>query len=122
MIEMQTSNDARLLAIGDLAGKTLFDRGGDKLGVIKEVFVDRVTGQIAFVLGASGGFLGVGEKFHPLPWSTLSYNAVPEGYVTSFSKMQLKDAPAYDREQLAGANYGWSDQVRRYFQGLPSGG
>ncbi len=30
-------------------------------------------------------------------------------------KDQFKNAPSYDRDQLANASYGWNDQVTRYF-------
>lgn len=111
-------DEAHLIASGGLVGQTLFDRAGDKLGVVKEYYVNRVTGQVEFVLGATGGFLGVGEKFHPLPWALLRYNATPEGYVVLASKTEIRDAPAYDRDQLNSPRYGWSGQVHRYFAGL----
>ncbi len=110
--------DGRLISLGEVAGQQIFDRSGAKLGAIKDAYVDKITGRIEFVIGATGGFLGVGEKFHPLPWSCLTYNHAPEGYVAAFTKEQLRDAPAYDRDQLAGQHYGWSDQVRRYFANL----
>ena len=59
-------DDAHLISANTLAGQPLFDRAGDKLGVLKELFVNRNTGQEDFVLAATGGFLGVGEKFPPL--------------------------------------------------------
>lgn len=113
-----TAGDGRLLSLGEVAGQQIFDRSGAKLGAIKDAYVDKITGRIEFVIGATGGFLGVGEKFHPLPWSSLTYNHAPEGYVAAFTKEQLRDAPAYDRDQLSGQHYGWSDQVRRYFANL----
>ena len=116
--ENPLTRDMRLVSNTELAGMTLYDRGGEKLGAIKDLYIDRVSGQVEFVVGASGGFLGVGEKFHPLPWRTLAYRPSPDGYVTSFTKRELQDAPSYDREQLASTHYGWGDQVRRYFAGL----
>ena len=86
--------------------------------MIKELFLNKATGQAEFVLGATGGFLGVGEKFHPLPWGALTYNPTPEGYVVAFGKDEIRAAPAYDRDQLTSANYGWGDQVHRYFASL----
>ena len=114
--------DARLVPLADIGAMTLFDRAGGKMGAIKEVYVDKVTGRIEFVIGATGGFLGVGDKFHPIPFSLLTYNHAPEGYVGAFTKKDLEDAPAYDREQLGGKHYGWSDQVRRYFNTLQAHG
>ena len=116
-----TIDDGHLISANTLAGLTLFDRGGDKLGVIKELFVNKLTGQIEFVLGATGGFLGVGEKFHPLPWGLLTYNSTPEGYVVAAGRDEIRGAPAYDRDQLTSTHYSWGDQVPRYFSGLKRG-
>ena len=110
--------DARLVPLSEVAAMSLFDRAGGKLGVVKEAYVDKVTGRIEFIIGATGGFLGMGDKFHPIPFAALTYNHAPEGYVGGFTKKDLEDAPAYDREQLSGKHYGWSDQVRRYFANL----
>ncbi len=116
-----TVDDGHLISANALAGLTLFDRGGEKLGVLKELFVNKMTGQIEFVLGATGGFLGVGEKFHPLPWGLLTYNSTPEGYVVAVDRNEIRAAPAYDRDQLTSNNYGWGDQVHRYFTSLKRG-
>ena len=114
----QPPEDAQMVSATSMTGQSLFDRSGAKLGVIKDIFVNRMTGQVEFVIGATGGFLGVGEKFHPLPWSALAYNMTPEGYVVSVSKEAIRAAPAYDRDQLSSATYGWGAQVHRYFIGL----
>jgi hypothetical protein len=116
--ETMPSGDARLVPLSEVTGMTLFDRAGGKLGAVKEAYVDKLTGRIEFVIAATGGFLGVGDKFHPIPWSALSFNHSPEGYIGAFTRKDLEDAPAYDRDQLSGKHYGWSDQVRRYFTNL----
>ena len=116
--ETTPMGDARLVPLGDIGSMALLDRAGGKLGAVKEAYVDKLTGRIEFVIGATGGFLGVGDKFHPIPFGSLTYNHAPEGYVCAFTKKDLEEAPAYDREQLSGKNYGWSDQVRRYFANL----
>ena len=111
-------DDAQLVSAAAMTGQALFDRSGAKLGVVKDLFINRLTGQVEFVIGATGGFLGVGEKFHPLPWSALVYNTTPEGYVVSVAKEHIRAAPAYDRDQLSSTSYGWGGQVHRYFAGL----
>ncbi len=118
MTPVYATDDARLVSAATLSGQPLFDGSGDKLGVVKELFINKMSGQIEFVLGATGGFLGVGEKFHPLPWSLLTYSNTPEGYVVSVGKEAIRAAPAYDREQLNSVQYGWADQVQRYFASL----
>jgi len=51
-----------------------------------------------------GGILGMGENYYPVPWSVLDYNKDKGGYVVPFSKEQLKAAPAYSINELAGAD------------------
>ena len=100
-----------------LKGATLYDRADHKLGSIRELYLDPATGQVAYVLGQAGGVFGVGGKYHPLPWRTLSVHP-GDGYVTNFTKSDLEHAPAYDQEQLAGTQYAWSEQVDLYFSKL----
>ena len=37
------------------------------------------------------------------------------------AKEDIRAAPAYDKDQLNSARYGWGDQVHRYFTGLRRG-
>lgn len=111
---------AAFVASEKLKGSNLFDRADHKLGSIKELYLDPVTGRVAYVLGQAGGLLGVGGKYHPLPWRTLTPRAAG-GYVANFSKSDLEHAPAYDQEQLGGVQYAWSDQVDLYFAKLDGG-
>ena len=98
-----------------LLGTNIYDGAGRKLGAIKEIFVEPASGRIAYVIGSAGGFLGVGTKFHPLPWSRLSVRPGADGYHADFTKADLDGAPAYDQEQLASAQYAWAEQVDAYF-------
>ena len=53
---------------------------GEKVGEIKRVMIDKVSGKVAYAVMKFGGFLGMGEKYHPLPWDALKYNTALEGY------------------------------------------
>lgn len=98
-----------------IRGASLFDRSGHKLGTIKEIYLSPDTGQIGYVLGSTGGFLGVNAKYHPLPWRLLTLSQGPAGYVTAFDKHDLDEAPAYDQEQLDSPQYAWNEHVDAYF-------
>jgi hypothetical protein len=45
-----------------------------------------------------GGFLGMGERYHPLPWRMLTYDTRQDGYVVDLDRDQLKGAPSYTSE------------------------
>lgn len=102
-----------------LVGANIYDGAGHKLGAIKELFIEPVSGRVAYVIGSTGGLLGVGAKFHPLPWSRLNLRPGKDGYHADFTKADLQAAPAYDQEQLASPQYAWAEQVDAYFDALP---
>jgi hypothetical protein len=60
-----------------------------------------------------GGFLGIGGKYHPLPWSTLRYEQ--RCYVVDLDKRTLENAPTYDM----GEDFRWTPdygrQVDKYY-------
>ncbi|MFT4253551.1 MAG: PRC-barrel domain-containing protein [Caulobacter sp.] len=108
--------DDRLVKSGDLIGTPVTDPKGHKLGVIREVFVDRDAGIGRYVAVEPAG-LFTGGKYHPLPWRVLTFDDKAEAYAVEISKDRFKGSPAYDRDQLSKASYGWAEQVERYFEG-----
>jgi hypothetical protein len=58
--------------------------------------IDKVSGRAIYAVMSFGGFLGMGEKYHPLPWATLKYDAQKGGYVVNLDKKLLEGAPNYD--------------------------
>ena len=42
-----------------------------------------------------GGFRGLGETYHPLPWSILRYDDRQGGYIVDLSRDRLEGAPSY---------------------------
>lgn len=110
------SLDDRLVKSGDIIGTSVTDAKGHKIGVIREVFVDRDAGIGRFVAVEPAG-LFTGGKYHPLPWRLLSFDDKADNYTAAVAKDHFKDSPAYDRDQLSKTGYGWAEQVERYFAG-----
>src|SRR5437868_12640934 len=89
-------------------GTNVKNPSGEKIGEIEDVILDKQSNNIMFAVVGFGGFLGMGEKYHPVPWSTLNYDDAQNAYVVNFTKEQLKAAPADALEELTkndGANY-----------------
>jgi hypothetical protein len=104
-----------LIKSTDLIGRTVLDPAGGRLATIREVFLHKQTGEALFVILDTGGLFGAGGKFHPVPWRLLRFDAATDAYAASLTKDQLKNAPAYDRDQLNSAAYGWGEQIDRFF-------
>lgn len=75
-------------------GTAVEDQTGNKIGEIEDIVLDKQSNNIMFAVVGFDGFLGVGEKYHPVPWSMLNYDPEEDSYVVSITKEQLKSAPA----------------------------
>lgn len=78
-----------------IAGSVVYDRDGGRLGTISALIADNRSGQIRFAVIASGGFLGVGESQHPLPWSRLEHDTRRGGYILGIDAALLRSGPSY---------------------------
>jgi len=102
----------------DVVGLHLTGRDGVRLGAVREIFVDLVSGLIEFlIIEPAGGLLGGSGKFHPVPWEAVRFDRIGRSFQAEISKDELKGAPSYDREQLANESYGWPELANRYFSG-----
>ena len=81
-------------------GTTVKDNSGERLGEVKDVVLDKQSNSILFGIMSFGGVLGIGEKYHPVPWAALNFDETEGAYVINLSKDQLKAAPADSIEEL----------------------
>ncbi len=81
-------------------GTHVKDTSGRKIGQIEDVVLDKGSNSIMFAVVGFGGFLGMAEKFHPIPWSSLDYNEGESSYVVGYTKEQLQAAPAGSIDEL----------------------
>ncbi|HEY6927658.1 MAG TPA: PRC-barrel domain-containing protein [Steroidobacteraceae bacterium] len=81
-------------------GTKVSDTTGNKIGHIEDVILDKGTNSILFAVVSFGGFLGMGEKYHPIPWAALDYEPSEAAYVVNYTKEQLEAAPSGSIEEL----------------------
>jgi hypothetical protein len=112
---MKQSTHSSLIAASKVEGKPVFDPSGEKLGTVKDIYIDKTSGEVEFAALSFGGVLGVGQKFHPLPWGALDYDTAKDGFVVNVDKDELERSPAYEHERLTGGDIGWGAEVRDYY-------
>ncbi|HEX2552712.1 MAG TPA: PRC-barrel domain-containing protein [Microvirga sp.] len=88
----------RLIASNKVEGTAVFNAAGEHLGSVYNFMVDKFTGQVAYAVMSFGGFLGIGESYHPLPWKALTYDTRLGGYVVDLDRDRLEGAPRYGAE------------------------
>jgi len=103
-----------LIGANKVEGTKVFNATGEELGHIHEVMIDKISGQVAYAIMAFGGVLGMGEKYSPLPWSSLTYDTKLGGYVADLDKDVLKNAPEYEVDSTAWDN-AYINRVRRHY-------
>jgi len=118
--QLEADETSTLISAEKVEGTPVRNLAGDKLGSIEDVMIDKRSGRVAYAVMSFGGFLGIGDRRHPLPWSVLKYDTNLNGYVVNLDKQQLENAPAYgvdERIDLADEEYG--RRVHDYYRVPP---
>jgi PRC-barrel domain len=115
-----TDETSELIASDKVEGTEVYNRQGEHLGEVYNFMVNKRTGQVEYAVMSFGGFLGIGESHHPLPWKVLDYDTNKGGYVVDLDKRTLEGAPTYrsGEEPIYTREYGRS--VYDYY-GVPYG-
>src|SRR5579884_1513776 len=102
MSGMKTSSTSGnpLIAASRVNGTAVYNRAGERLGSIYDVMLEKISGKAAYAIMSFGGFLGIGDRYHPLPWSALTYDTNLGGYVVDLDRKRLEGAPSYTAEEL----------------------
>jgi PRC-barrel domain len=98
-----------LIGSDKVEGTAVYGPDREKIGSIERVMIDKIRGKVAYAVLSFGGFLGMGEDYYPVPWSTLNYDTSLGGYRVNFTKDQLDRAPKYTESQ----GWNWSRENDR---------
>ena len=89
---------SRLIASNKVEGTPVYSRDRHRLGTIYNFMVDKISGQVEYAVLRYGGFLGMGQRYYPLPWRVLTYDRDAGGYVIDMLARDFEDAPSFDRD------------------------
>ena len=110
----------QLIASDKVEGTAVYDRQGNSLGSVHNVMIDKFSGQVAYAVMSFGGFLGIRERYHPLPWEMLTYDTGLGGYVVDVTREQLEGGPTYGRDETPWSNPDYGRDIYTHY-GLPYG-
>jgi hypothetical protein len=105
-----------LIASDKVEGTAVYDRRGERLGSVYNFMVGKRSGQVAYAVMSFGGWLGMGESYHPLPWNTLTYDTDLGGYVVSLDKDRLRNAPSHRADSDTSSDAGYWRRVKDYWR------
>jgi hypothetical protein len=82
-----TDETSSLISSDKVEGTAVY---GEKLGSIHSVMIDKISGKVGYAVMSFGGFLGMGDRYHHLPWHVLTYDTGQGGYVVDLDPSDLK--------------------------------
>lgn len=105
-----------IMAADTLEGDSVVNPQGEDLGKIKDIMIDVPSGRVAYAVLSSGGFLGIGDKYHAIPWAALTLDADRKCFVLNIDKERLQNAPGFDKDNWPTmADPTWATEVHQYY-------
>lgn len=85
---------------------------GQKLGTIRDTVIDPSTGRVTYVV------VGMGNKYHPVPWSALRWDK--DHYVLAMDADRMRSSPSFDSQKWPDmSNEAWHNDTYRYYNQQP---
>lgn len=106
-----------------IIGTDVRNPNGDKIGDIKDLIVDD-EGNTTLAIVSTGGFLGIGDNLHAIPWSSLKMATTDQGKadkgdrILNMTKEQLKAVPGFESKHWPNfSDKTWIEKNRGFFSG-----
>ena len=100
--------------VSKIIGSEVRNKSGDKIGDIRDLMVD-ASGTIRLAIVSTGGFVGVGDRLHAVPWDMLTLGPKDE-HILDIDRAHLQAAPGFTSKTWP--NLGddhWMADNRRYY-------
>ena len=112
-----------LISSRRVEGTPVYNREDQRIGSIHSLMIEKQSGTVAYAVLAFGGFLGMREHVHPIPWDRLTYDVDRDGYGVDLTREQLKSAPALHLDEAdRPRDRDYDRQVSNYYDRLPMWG
>jgi sporulation protein YlmC with PRC-barrel domain len=98
-----------------IIGTDVINRQGEKIGDIEDIVLDG-KGTIAYAVVSTGGFLGIADRLHAVPWQSLQTQTGRSAFILDIDKERLKNAPGFDKKNWPNlSDEKWSSENSRHF-------
>ncbi len=116
----QPHSSHALIASDRVEGTPVRRSNGEKIGTVERLMIDKTSGKVAYAVMSFGGFLGLGEDYHTVPWAALNFNPALDAYEVNLTDDQLRDAPKRSGEgRDPSFDRDWEEHVHRYYNATP---
>jgi hypothetical protein len=108
-----------LVNADDVIGVDVENPQGEDLGTVEALVLDKMKGNVVYVVLSFGGFLGMGDKWFAMPWHIFSYNPERQKFVISVDKEKLQNSPGFDKDNWPDmTSTQWNTSINTYYNDL----
>ncbi len=86
-----------VMAASSLDDTKVYSSDGEHVGEISEIMIDVPRGRVAYAVLSTGGFLGIGDTLHAIPWGALVMDTDAKCFRLGLTADRIKNAPASTR-------------------------
>lgn len=86
--------------VSDFKGQRVNGSDGKEIGSVNDFVINKGTGKVEFIVVASGGFLGIGERLRLIAHDLLEPMAAAEGFTAKLDEVAFKALPEVQRSEL----------------------
>ncbi len=79
--------------VSKILGSDVRTKSGEKIGDIRDIVLD-ANGTIRLAIVSTGGFLGVGDRLHAVPWDALTLGP-KDDHILDIDRARLQAAPGF---------------------------
>jgi sporulation protein YlmC with PRC-barrel domain len=114
----QANSPLKYLTATSIIGDKVLNGAREKMGDIKDIMIDIVQGKIEYVVIELGGFLGIGEKYFAVPYSSLTVDAENQSFILNQEQEIIKNAPGFDKDHWPETNSHEFENSSTYWGGF----
>jgi hypothetical protein len=97
-------------------GINAYGRDGTKLGMVDALMIDMASGTARYAILSFGGFLGLGQKYHPVPFALLQLSSDRAGYIVNVDTLLLDGSPSYRPDDAPVFNAEYGRRIESYYR------
>ncbi|MFC4257246.1 PRC-barrel domain containing protein [Altererythrobacter xixiisoli] len=101
---------------------SVYGADGHKIGTLHSFHIERWKGQVEYAVIATGGLLGIGQSYHPIPFRLLNVNQEKGGYTMAIDRAVLDGGPNYRPDSMPQWDADYAQRVSAYFNSQAPGG
>ena len=100
--------------VSKIIGSEVRNKAGDKIGDIRDLMIDG-SGTIKLAIVSTGGFLGVGDRLHAVPWDVLTLGP-KDDHILDIDKAHLQATPGFTSKTWPNLDDDrWQADNRRFY-------